>query len=352
MRNILVVDDAEVNRVILENIFEEQYNVDEAKNGKEAVEMLEKNPEKYSVVLLDIVMPEMNGICVLEWMKSHGLLNKIPVVLITGIEDRDTYVKAYDLEVSDIIHKPFDSYIVMRRVNNIINLHYHKNNLQEMVDMQSNKLKQQNVRIINTLGTVVEFRNMESGTHIQRVRIYTLIIAKYLKEHFPKYGITEEIVNNIADASPMHDVGKIYISDTILLKPGKLTNEEFDKMKSHTVAGYEILDKMLDDYEEDFVKICKNVALSHHEKFDGRGYPNGIAGNDIPIEAQIVSLADVYDALTTKRCYKDAFTPDQAYNMIINGECGMFNLDILSALQYERSKFADVVNEVIEIAEN
>ncbi|MDO5397662.1 MAG: HD domain-containing phosphohydrolase [bacterium] len=198
-------------------------------------------------------------------------------------------------------------------------------------------LQRQNSEIIEALGTIVEFRNMESVSHVRCVKIFSEILAKYISDNYPEYGITNRIAKIIANASPLHDVGKIEIADMILLKPGRLTRAEFDMMKKHSELGVEIIDSltMLDDT---YKRYCREIVLYHHERYDGRGYPMGLSGDEIPMSAQIVALADVYDALITPRIYKDAYTPKQAYNMIIRGECGEFNPKLIHAFKEVREE--------------
>lgn len=225
---------------------------------------------------------------------------------------------------------PIDTYSFSSRLNNIIDLYKHKNALEEKTMRQTRKIQRLNEKIIESLGNVVEFRDVESGAHIKRVKFFTKILAECAKEECPEYGLTQNDIDMIVQASPLHDVGKISISDTILLKPGKLTPEEFEIMKTHTTKGYDIILRIFNDEgEEEYMQYCSQIARYHHEKFDGGGYPEGLTGDEIPIGAQLVSLADVYDALISKRCYKPSFSYDTAYQMILDGKCGIFNPRLL-----------------------
>ncbi len=350
---LLVVDDMEINRDILENIFSDSYKIIKAENGIEAIAMLNKHKDNICAVLLDIVMPEMDGFGVLDFMHKNGIDKVIPTVLITGDTSNESKQKGYSMGVSDVIEKPFDSQIVNTRINNIVELYKHKNGLEQLVDEQTAKIKHQadkirttNKKLWDTLGAIVEFRNHESGMHIYRVREFTRVLLEAVAANYPEYGLTDELIDAMAFASVMHDVGKINISDTILLKPGRLTDEEFEIMKTHTTKGSEIIDAVCDTDDELYFKFGRQIARSHHERYDGRGYPDGLSGDDIPLAAQIVAIADVYDALVSRRVYKPPFTPAEAFRMITNGECGQFNPKILDSLKIARPKFEELAKKL------
>lgn len=346
---ILIVDDIEVNRAIIGEIFQGDYEVREAANGREAVDYLKKQAHP-AAILLDIVMPVMDGFQVLDFVREEGIMDTTPVVLLSGEGSSENKKRAYSMGVNDFIEKPFDSYVVRTRVDNLIDLYRHRNNLQQLVEEQTRQIKEQserisnmNYRIIDTLGTIVEFRNLESGTHIYRVREFTRVLLQYLSEHTRDYDLDEEKIRMISYASAMHDVGKIAIPDRILLKPGKLTAEEFEIMKQHTLQGYEIIRHITALDSEEYLKYCRDIARSHHERYDGRGYPEGLVGDAIPIEAQIVALADVYDALVSDRVYRAAIDTDTAYRMIQEGECGSFNPKLLHSLEKVRAEYERIV---------
>ncbi len=350
---ILVVDDMEVNREILHTIFEQEYEVCLAEDGKEAIALIEEKGEDLSAILLDIVMPNVDGFGVLEFMREHNYMSSIPVLFITSDTSYESKRRGYEMGVSDFISKPFEPGIVTRRVRNLVELYRHKNNLEEIVELQTKEIREKNdklaamnERIINTLGTIVEFRSMESGNHIFRVRAFTEILLKYLMWDYPEYGVTEEQASTISFASVLHDVGKISIPDSVLMKPGKLTNEEFELMKTHTLRGAEVIERVFTDDDPEFQKYCLEIALSHHEKFDGRGYPNRLAGDEIPISAQVVSIADVYDALTSERVYKPPFPYEKAYEMILGGECGQFNPKLMECFKKARAEFERKAEEL------
>ena len=255
--------------------------------------------------------------------------------------------------MSDIVSKPFEVPIVRRRVSNLVDLYHHKNNLEAMVEKQTEEIKEKNreltemnYHIIDTLGTIVEFRSMESGNHIYRVRSFTAILLKYVIKYYPEYGVTEDMADIISHASTMHDVGKITVPDSILLKPGKLTREEFELMKTHTSKGAEIIREIFVTDNMIFKEYCYNIALSHHEKWDGKGYPQGLKEDEIPLAAQVVSIADLYDALVSDRVYKPAFSYDVAYQMILDGECGQFNPKLMDCFRMARKEFEQKAKEL------
>ncbi len=355
---ILIVDDKDINREMLSAILEEDYCVMEAENGRVAIEIIEKNFEDLSVVLLDLLMPEVDGYEVLEIMNRRGYLEKLPVLVISTESASNVETKCFEAGVSDFIRKPFDNAKVRNRVKNIVNLYRYKNNLEEKVEQQTEKLRKQNnllqkqaerlqksnEQIIDILGTVVESRNLESGEHIQRVKEFTRILAYQMKDDYAEYNLSDEKIQLIVSASALHDVGKIAIPDNILLKPGKLTKEEFDIMKSHTTRGCQILEDIEDAWDENYAAASYEICRHHHERYDGRGYPDGLCGDEIPISAQIVSIADVYDALVSERVYKGAFTMEEAFKMIVSGDCGVFSPKLLDAFGKVRSKFEDLAN--------
>jgi putative two-component system response regulator len=315
---ILIVDDVEINREMLCEIFHECDTL-QAANGREAIDIIAANPDQISVMLLDVVMPDMDGMAVLEEMKKRKWIDHLPVLLITGESTTQIERKAYQMGVADIIRKPFDAFIVKQRTKTIIELYYNKVHLEKMVELQTKVLRKQadelqsmNERIIDTMGNIVEFRNLESGDHVKRVKTFTNILAQYVAKNYPEYKLDAHTISVITSAAALHDVGKIAISDAILLKPGRLTKDEFEIMKSHTT------------------------------RYDGNGYPDGLKGEDIPISAQIVSVADVYDALVSERCYKSAYTTEEAYNMIIKGECGVFSPKLMNCFALARAEFEAV----------
>ncbi len=357
MKNvILVVDDMEINRDILEEILEDEYQVLKASDGEEALAVLRERSAEIAALLLDLHMPRLDGFGVLEAMRQEGILGKVPVLVITGEDSMRAEKKCFDMGVSDFIRKPFDVILVQCRVRNIVNLFLYKNDLEQLVDEQTKTLQQQNTllqrqadklresndNIIDLLGNVVEFRNLESGEHVMRVKTYTRILARQVQVSCPAFGLTDEAVQIMTVASALHDVGKIAIPDHILLKPGQLTPEEFDCMKTHTTKGCEIIDQIKDIWDLAYAEMSYAICRYHHERYDGRGYPDGLKGEEIPIAAQIVSVADVYDALVHERVYKSAVPKDEAVQMILQGQCGAFSEQLLGAFVQVKEKFAAV----------
>jgi putative two-component system response regulator len=333
----LVVDDIDINRLIISELFAGKYEVLEASNGKEALDIINDEDSDLAIVLLDMVMPVMDGFGVLKAMNESGKINNIPVILVTSEDDDEMALESYSLGVSDVIHKPFNASIVNQRVMNVIDLYVYKNHLEEKLVEQKDELvkqegriKQMNSSLIDTLSATVEFRDLESGKHIQRTRMLIKLILENIRD---QYSLTDEQIELISSASALHDVGKIAIPDAVLLKPGRLTPEEYEVMKTHTTRGSEIIERLDMLKDEEYYAYCHDICRHHHERYDGKGYPDGLAGENIPIWAQAAALTDVYDALTSKRVYKDAYTHEQAIDMIMNGECGQFNPRLIEVMQ-------------------
>ena len=353
-QQILIVDDEEINRVILKEIFQEDYEIIEAVDGRDAIYKIQSR-HNLVLILLDVIMPVMDGFMVLEYMQSHNLIEKIPVILITSESVGESEGKAYSYGVADVMHKPFYPYIVKRRSKNIINLYQHKEHMEQRLKEQEEEIRAQekeirkgNEFIIDALSSVVEFRSAETGEHTRRIKYFTRVLLRYLVNYFPKYGLTPSQVDNIARASALHDIGKVGIPDAVLLKPGRLTDEEYETMKAHTTIGCEMLEKSCRDKSSEFYRYCYEICRHHHERWDGSGYPDHLAGDDIPISAQVVSIADVYDALVSPRVYKSAFASSTAFDMIMNGECGEFSPDILECFALAKEDFFNIV-EVIKM---
>ena len=330
---ILVIDDDEINRGILDNLFSAFYRVEEAENGRIGLEKIRTDPEGYCAVLLDVVMPEMDGLEVLRALQAAELLEKIPVFLITAEASDATMKEAYRLGVMDVISKPVVPYVVLRRVNSVVELFRARKRLGSVVERQQSELLVQAQKIIDlnqgmieSLAAAIEFRNGESGQHVRRIHDIT---KSLLSDTDLGAGLSKEQIQQIAQASIMHDVGKIAIPDAILNKPGRLTPEEFEIMKTHTTQGGFLLEKIPQLRENGVYHYAYDIARHHHERWDGRGYPDGLKGDEISLGAQIVSLADVYDALSCKRVYKDAFPRERVLQMIRDGECGVFNPELL-----------------------
>lgn len=328
---ILIADDSAMNRAILTEMLGDGYEILEAENGRQAVSIMQTNVD-IDLLLLDIMMPEMDGFDVLAMMNKYHWIDDIPVIMISA-ENASSYVeRAYDLGATDYISRPFDMAIVRRRVINTLMLYAKQKRLVRLVAEQVYEKEKSNSTMINILSHIVEFRNGESGLHVLHIQTATDILLRTLVRKNDKYNLNAADISLISTASALHDIGKINIPASILNKPGKLTKEEFDTMKAHTTTGAEILDKLPFQQESPLVKTAYAICRWHHERWDGRGYPDGLKGEDIPIAAQVVAMADVYDALTSERCYKKAFGHDKAMEMILNGECGQFNPLLLECL--------------------
>lgn len=344
---VLVVDDAEINRELLEDILSDAgMETVSASEGAEAMEILEKDFQDIQAVVTDLVMPGMDGFELLQQLRNNRKLCDIPVIVISAQDEHTAEIRSLELGADDFIHKPFVRRVVVKRVQNACELYLHKKSLEKLVELQTQELREQtktirsnNERIIEILGTVVEYRNLESGEHIFRVKNYTSILAQSMMELYPEVGLSIVQADMIAAASPLHDLGKITIPDSIMLKPGRLTAEEFEQMKAHTTNGADMLQRIEGAWDADYAKICYEICRYHHERYDGRGYPDGLKGDEIPISAQLVSIADVYDALVSKRVYKDAYSLGEAYDMIMSGQCGVFSPRLLECFKHAREKF-------------
>lgn len=329
---ILIVDDSEMNRAILTDMLQEDYRTLEAENGVQAVELIRKYSDAIDLVLLDITMPEMDGFEVLAIMNKYHLIDNIPVIMISAERASSYMERAYELGVTDYISRPFDALIVRRRVENTLMLYAKQKRLVGLVADQVYEKERNNSMMVNILSHIVEFRNGESGLHVLHINTMTEILLQHLVEKTDKYPLTQEDIIRISTASALHDIGKISIPDEIINKSGRLTKEEFEIMKTHSAVGASMLSAITAYQNESFMKTAYEICRWHHERYDGKGYPDGLKGDEIPISAQIVSLADVYDALTSERCYKKAFSHETAINMIMNGECGAFNPLLLDCL--------------------
>ena len=345
---ILIVDDSALNRMVLIEILgKENYTFLEAENGQQAVELLDCHPE-VDLLLLDITMPEIDGFGVLEIMNYYHWIEETPVIMISA-EDSYTFVeRAYDLGASDYITRPFDARVVCRRVSNTLMLYAKQKRLVQMVAEQVYEKEKVSNTMISILSHIVEFRNNESGLHVVHIRTITELLLRRLRKKTDRYPLTEADISLISTASALHDIGKINIPEQILNKPGRLTKEEFDIIKTHSAVGEHMLRQIPFNQNEPLVKVAREICRWHHERWDGRGYPDGLKGDEIPISAQVVSLADVYDALTSERCYKAAFDHETALNMIVNGECGAFNPLLLECLMDGADQIKQAMQETEE----
>lgn len=328
---ILIVDDSAMNRMLLSDILADTYNIIEAEDGEQAIAILQQHASEISIVVLDMVMPRVDGFGVLEAMNENRWIQFLPVVSISTESSPEFVERAYSLGVTDFINRPFDELIVIRRVSNTIKLYAKQRKLTNMVANEIFEKERNGSLMITILSHIVEFRNGESGMHVMNIGTLTEILLNQISKKDDKYYLPYAERDLIVKASALHDIGKISIPEEVLNKPGKLTDEEFEAMKQHTVIGYQMLSD-LGFQDEPLVKVSREITRWHHERYDGRGYPDGLKGDEIPLSAQIVSLADVYDALTSERVYKPAFSHEKAIQMILNGECGAFNPLLLECL--------------------
>lgn len=333
-QTILIVDDSEMNRDLLVDILEDQYDLIEAENGVKAIEILAEQREAISLVLLDIMMPEMDGFGVLSHIYQNHWNESFAVIMISADDSPVNIKRAYDLGAFDYISRPFDAAIVQRRISNTMCLYVRQKHLEQMVIEQFYENENNNKLMIAILSHIVEFRNGESGAHVLHVNQITELLLKQLILHTDQYPLSQSDITLISMASSLHDIGKIAIPEDVLNKPGRLTDEEFEIIKTHAAIGADILLSLPADQQSvPLVRVAFEICRWHHERYDGKGYPDGLKGDDIPIAAQTVALADVYDALTSERCYKKAYSHEDALNMILDGQCGAFNPILLQCLQ-------------------
>jgi len=351
-KTIMIVDDTEVNIVILVEALQDEYDLIVAIDGLEAIDILKE--QKPDLILLDIMMPEMDGYEVLGNLKKEWDLEYIPVILLSAISDSDSKTKGFSLGAVDYITKPFDIVEVKARVNTQLRLEEarlvlqnQKIVLEERVRERTNLLERTNSAAIYCLAALAETRDPDTGEHIKRTQKYIRELSLELQSQ-DKYKkiLTNEYIDLLYKSAPLHDIGKVGVKDSILLKPGKLTNEEFEEMKNHTIYGEQSLIVGINELGEDsFLTLAKEIALTHHEKWDGTGYPNGLSKEETPISGRLMALSDVYDALVSKRIYKDAFTHEQAKKIILEGRGTQFDPDIVDAFIKRESKFIRIMEQ-------
>ncbi len=349
---VLIVDDSAMNREILREILSEDYEIMEASNGEEGMELLSRYKNDISLVLLDIVMPGMDGFEVLRLMQENGWTDSTPVMMISSEEDVSFIRQAYELGAVDYITRPFDAQIVQRRADNTVRLYEKQRRLTGIVKQQMKEKEKNSVMMIHILSHIVEFRNGESGLHVQHINMMTKLMLECLTQKTDKYHLTKPDQQLITTASSLHDIGKIGIDDKILNKPGKLTEDEFWIMKQHTLIGASMLNDMKLYREEPLVKIAYQICRWHHERYDGKGYPDGLEGEDIPIAAQVVSIVDAYDALISERVYKKAYSHEKAMSMIQEGACGVFNPLLLECLKEIQGQIKERLESMEELTES
>lgn len=354
---MLILEDDMIERAILAELFQGEYKILEAGNGRDGIALLNSHFSSIAVVLLDYMMPVMDGFQVLRQLKEQNVMNNIPFVMITGEESAEFEKQGYEYGIVSYIKKPYNADVVKQVVRNAGGWFRYKmklemvvkrlnDNVQKQNDVlkrQTKNLNQLNETLIDSLSNLVEFRNLESKQHIRRVRELTICLGRNIMNLYPEYELTQEKLTQIGWASSLHDIGKIAIPDSIILKPGKLTEDEFELVKSHTTKGEEIIEETIRLNDKEIFDYACDIARHHHEKYDGKGYPDGLKGEEISIAAQIVSLVDIYDALTSKRVYKDAYDPDNVYQMVINGRSGSFSPKLLRAFTEAKAEFEAIL---------
>ncbi len=342
---VLIVDDSKMNRDLLGEILAEKYAIIEVDNGEDALNVLRDSEEEISIMLLDINMPGLSGLEVLERMQGEESIPKLPIVMISAEKSQKIIEKCYELGAVDYISRPFNDIIVRKRVENTIMLNAKQRKLEDMVVEQIYKNERNNRMMIEMLSHIVEFRNGESGDHVLNIQVITEMLLDRLVEVTDIYDLSQMDISLIGLASSMHDIGKICIPNAILNKPGRLTAAEFEIIKQHTVLGAKMLKSLYRFKAEKLMQVAYDICRWHHERYDGKGYPDGLVGEDIPISAQVVSVADVYDALTSERCYKKAYSHEKAMEMIIGGQCGKFNPILIQCLQDIAPQIAEKLEE-------
>lgn len=342
---VLIVDDSDINREILSGILKSRYDIIEAKDGDEAIEQITRYNTDISLILLDLIMPVTSGFDVLDYMNEQGYIFDIPVITITGDGSGESVRAAYDKGVSDYITRPFDARVVYRRVSNTIKVYSRQKRLIFEVTRQAREREKSRSVIVEILSQIIERPDSGcGGNHAARITEFTRLILEHLAEK-NAYPLSPEDITIISYAAAMHDIGKVRVDGKIVDKKGKLTAEEFEIMKTHTTLGDEMLKNLKTYAKEPLVKYAREICLSHHERYDGGGYPRGLKGEEIPVSAQVVSICDVYDALVSERSYKPAYTHEKAVEMIKNGECGEFNPLILECFYECADKFKEKVEE-------
>ncbi|MFG6358291.1 MAG: response regulator [Acetatifactor sp.] len=354
---VLIFEDNAIERDILAEIFRPDYKILVAANGREGIQLLNNYFSSIAVVLLDYLMPVMDGLQVLEHLQEKKVTNKIPFIMVTGQDSPEFERKGYEYGIVSYIKKPYQPEVIRQVVSNAVGWFQYKMQLELVVKKQNDNIKKQNdllrqqakdlgqltETLVNSLSNIMEFRNLESKQHIKRVREFTLCLGRSIMKLYPEYDLTPEKLVLIGWASSLHDIGKIAIPDSIIMKSSKLTPDEFELIKSHTTKGEELISQAIQLSDKTVHEYACDIARHHHEKYDGNGYPDGLKGDDISIAAQIVSLVDVYDALTSKRVYKAAYEPERAYQMIINGSGGTFSPKLLKAFAEVKAEFENLL---------
>lgn len=354
-KTILIVDDDKDNRQCMADILKQDYVIIQASDGEQALKQIGAHFKSLVLIFLDVRMPRVNGFKVIEIMNKKKIMKQVPVILMTREATPEAKLKGFDLGAIDVWAKPIDTKLIRRRVKTLLEVYKSRDYLEFVTREQNKILKQQadilkkmSSNILDMMSTIVEFRSFESSSHIQKVKAFVRIIGNYIAEYYKEYQLNSIEIQLIADASSMHDIGKIMIPDNILQKPGELTPEEYEVMKSHTTKGCEIIDSIAAYQDEMYYQYSYDICRYHHERYDGNGYPEGLKGDSIPICAQIVSIAEVFDALISDRIYKEAISVEEAYLMITDGECGIFSPKLLECFNMARKEIEEVLEKYKE----
>lgn len=345
-KKILIVDDSLLNRELLSDMLSEEYDILEAKNGEEAIAIISERFEELALVLLDIMMPVLDGFAVLAYMNDKHQIEELPVIIISSETSPEAISRTYELGAADYVSRPFNTQIVRRRVSNIIITYAKQKRLANIIADRIYENERNKNLMVAILSHIVEFRNGESALHVMNITVLAKLFTEKLITKTSKYNIDRDMLNAISNASALHDIGKISIPDEIINKPGALTDSEYAIMKTHSEIGANMLRDLPVSQDDILVRTAYEICRWHHERYDGHGYPDGLVGDEIPISAQIAALADVYDALTHKRCYKHSYTHEEAVKMILNGECGAFNPLLMEVL----AELSDTLPEKMAIS--
>ena len=339
---LLVACGTAEDRRQLRIVLQERYHLLEADNTQQMLLLLRQNVDCVAALALVLTVPEKVSAAVLESEAATALLDRVPVILVGHDDTPELLNRGFGLGAADVIPIDYEPYAMLRRIETIVDLHLHRQYLEEMVRQQAASLRQSNQTMVDALSSIIEYRSVESGQHILRIRHFTKILLEEVVRSCPEYALDQRDIAIISGASALHDIGKIAIPDAILKKPGRLTEEETAIMRTHAITGCHILDTLGDMADRDYLRYAHNICHYHHERWDGGGYPEGLSGEDIPICAQVVGLADVYDALTTKRVYKEAYSFPQAVNMILKGDCGAFSPKLLECFKHVAGEFEEL----------
>lgn len=352
-QKVLIVDDAPENIHVLMETLKDTYTIIAAVRGDKALKLAEADPLP-DIILLDVMMPDMDGYEVCTRLKSNEKTHDIPVVFITALTAENNEYRGLELGAVDYITKPFSPDLVRARIRNHLELKWHRDHLEKLVKERTRELELTQEATIESMGTLAEFRDPETGGHIKRTQHYLSALAEQLKNH-PRFRefFQEKTEHLLYISAPLHDIGKVAIPDSILMKPGKLTEEEFEIMKKHTLYGRDAIRATSGKLgkRETFLHIAEEIAHTHHEKWDGTGYPQGLKGEAIPISGRLMALADVYDALISKRVYKPPFSHEKAFSIILEGSGTHFDPDVVDAFRHIESSFRQIAFKFADFEE-